>query len=480
MFQTIISNLEELKTLIRSPMTDITLLITGLLSLAIIFLLIRILIRLNKPAQTDAMKENLAIFGDNLDRINNSLKDEFQRNREESSKVAKDNRDELLKSLESFDNRLSGNIKDFNENQRLNFESSISKSKEQAQNIESRLEKMRATIENKLKEIQTDNSAKLEKMRETVNEKLQETLNTRISESFKLVTDQLEQVYKGLGDMQKLAVGVGDLKKVLSNVKTRGIMGEIQLGSILEQYLSPEQFLKNVVVKPGSKESVEYAIKLPGNENPDEPVLLAIDSKFPIEDYQRLMEIYENIADNTKEEIIKAEKAFDNSVLKSAKTINQKYISPPVTTNFAIMFVPTEGLYAQILTRTGLFEQVQRDSNITVVGPSNLVAFLSSLQMGFRTLAVQKRSSEVWQILGAVKTEFESFEKVLEKAQNQLISASGNIEKLVGTRSRAIKRKLRNIQELPVSDAAKLLESKDPELKDPEEENDDMDDGRED
>jgi DNA recombination protein RmuC len=424
----------------------------------------------------ESVNSSLAIFGNNLDKINNSMKDEFQRNREESSKTAKDNRDELQKSLESFDIRLSGNIKDFNENQRINFESSMTRAKEQAQNIESRLEKMRETIENKLKEIQTDNSVKLEQMRETVNEKLQETLNIRISESFKMVTDQLEQVYKGLGDMQKLAVGVGDLKRVLSNVKTRGILGEIQLGSILEQYLSPEQFVKNVIVKPGTKESVEYAIKLPGNENPDEPVLLAIDSKFPIEDYQRLIEIYENIGDHTKDEIIKVEKAFDASVVKSAKTIHQKYISPPLTTNFAIMFVPTEGLYAQILTRTGLFELVQRDFNVTVVGPSNLVAFLSSLQMGFRTLAVQKRSNEVWQILGAVKTEFEGFEKVLEKAQNQIISASGNIEKLVGTRSRAIKRKLRNVQELPVTEAARILESAEADIdtKDFEEENEEM------
>ena len=435
-----------------------------------------IFIQLKNPVQMESVKEALAIFGNNLDKINGSLKDEFQRNREESSKVAKDNRDELQKSLESFDISLSRNIRDFNENQRLNFESSMNRAKEQAQNIEARLEKMRETIESKLKEIQTDNSVKLEQMRETVNEKLQETLNTRISESFKMVTDQLEQVYKGLGDMQKLAVGVGDLKRVLSNVKTRGTMGEIQLGSILEQYLSPEQFLKNVVVKPGTKESVEFAIKLPGNENPDEPVLLAIDSKFPVEDYQRLIEIYENIADYSKEEIIKVERAFDASVAKSAKTIWQKYISPPVTTNFAIMFVPTEGLYAQILTRTGLFELVQRDFNVTVVGPSNLVAFLSSLQMGFRTLAVQKRSNEVWQILGAVKTEFEGFEKVLEKAQNQIISASGNIEKLVGTRSRAIKRKLRNIQELPASEAARILESNeaDTEVKDFEEENEEM------
>jgi DNA recombination protein RmuC len=459
-------------------MSTILLSFSIVILLIIVILVIRLIIQQKNPVQMESVKESLAIFGNNLDKINNSMKDEFQRNREESSKVAKDNRDELQKSLESFDIRLSRNIQEFNENQRINFESSMNRAKEQAQNIESRLEKMRETIENKLKEIQTDNSVKLEQMRETVNEKLQETLNTRISESFKMVTDQLEQVYKGLGDMQKLAVGVGDLKRVLSNVKTRGIMGEIQLGSILEQYLSPEQFLKNVIIKPGTKESVEFAIKLPGNENPDEPVLLAIDSKFPIEDYQRLIEIYENIADYTKEEIIKVEKAFDASVIKSAKTIYQKYISPPLTTNFAIMFVPTEGLYAQILTRTGLFELVQRDFNVTVVGPSNLVAFLSSLQMGFRTLAVQKRSNEVWQILGAVKTEFEGFEKVLEKAQNQIISASGNIEKLVGTRSRAIKRKLRNIQELPASEAARILESNetDAEPKDSEEENEETND----
>jgi DNA recombination protein RmuC len=459
-------------------MTTILLGISILILLIILLLSFRIVAQLKNPVQMESMKESLAVFGNNLDKISSSMRDEFQRNREESSKVAKDNRDELQKSLEAFDIRLSRNIGELNENQRLNSESSMNRAKEQAQNIEQRLEKMRETIEGKLKEIQTDNSVKLEQMRETVNEKLQETLNTRISESFKMVTDQLEQVYKGLGDMQKLAVGVGDLKRVLSNVKTRGIMGEIQLGSILEQYLSPEQFLKNVIVKPGTKESVEFAIKLPGNENPDEPVLLAIDSKFPIEDYQRLVEIYENISDYTKEEILKVERAFDASVVKSAKTIYQKYISPPLTTNFAIMFVPTEGLYAQILTRTGLFEMVQRDFNVTVVGPSNLVAFLSSLQMGFRTLAVQKRSNEVWQILGAVKTEFEGFEKVLEKAQNQIISASGNIEKLVGTRSRAIKRKLRTIQELPASEAARILESpeSDSELKDNETESDEVDD----
>jgi DNA recombination protein RmuC len=433
--------------------------ITILLLAVILILLIIIFLRLRKETGTEIMKQSLVVFGSNLDRISSQLSAEFQRNREESGAVARDNREELRKSLESFDGSLSRNIRDFNENQRLNFESTALRAREQSQSLENRLEKMRETIESKLKEIQTDNSTRLDQMRETVNEKLQETLNTRISESFKMVTDQLEQVYKGLGDMQKLAVGVGDLKKVLSNVKTRGTLGEFQLGTILEQYLSPEQFLRNVVVKPGTRESVEFAIKLPGNENPDEPVLLAVDSKFPVEDYQRLLEVYENIADYSRDDIIKAEKSFDASVLKSAKTIWQKYISPPETTNFAIMFVPTEGLYAQILSRTGLFETVQRDYNVTVVGPSNLVAFLSSLQMGFRTLAVQKRSNEVWQILGAVKTEFEGFEKVLEKAQNQITSASGHLEKLVGVRSRAIRRKLRGIEELPLPEAARLLES---------------------
>ena len=459
-------------------MINVLLAVSIVLLLVILVLLILVLTRINNPVQMETIRQSLAVFGNNLDRLGALQRDEFQRNREEFSKSAKDNRDELQRSLEAFDASLSRNIKDLNENQRLYFENSSNRAREQAQNIENRLEKMRETIETKLKEIQTDNSAKLEQMRVTVDEKLQETLNTRISESFKMVTEQLEQVYKGLGDMQKLAVGVGDLRKVLSNVKTRGTMGEIQLGAILEQYLSPEQYLKNVVIRQGSRESVEFAIRLPGNENPDEPVLLAIDSKFPVEDYQRLVEIYDNMPDYTREEVSRAEKAFDASVQKAAKTIYQKYIFPPVTTNFAIMFVPTEGLYAQILSRTGLFETVQRESSVTVVGPSNLVAFLSSLQMGFRTLAVQKRSSEVWQILGAVKTEFEGFEKVLEKAQNQINLASGSIEKLVGVRSRAIRKKLRGIQELPAGEAAQMLEAngadtEEPDFTEPEEETED-------
>jgi DNA recombination protein RmuC len=392
-----------------------------------------------------SLKDSINIFGNDLDKIGISLKDDFQRNRDESMKAAKENRSELKDSLNAINDRLSKNIT------------------EQTDKTENRLEKMRETIETKLREIQTENDKKLEEMRKTVDEKLQETLKSRIGESFKMVSDQLEMVYKGLGDMQKLATGVGDLKKVLSNVKTRGIIGEIQLGKILEQYLTVDQYVTNIRIKQGVRESVEFAIKLPGNENPEEPVLLPIDSKFPVEDFQRLQEIYENISDYSKEDIAKAEKAFDTSVIKSAKTIHEKYISPPVTTNFAIMFVPTEGLYAQILTRTGLFEQIQRQYNITVVGPSNLLAFLNSLQMGFRTLAVQKQSNEVWKILAAVKTEFATFEKALKIAQNQIESASDNIEKLVGVRTRAIQKKLKTVQELPKAEASKLLESNDSE-----------------
>ncbi len=358
------------------------------------------------------------------ERLEKTIKDEFQRSREEGSKQSMENRQELAKSLLSF---------------------------------EQRLEKVRETIEQRLKDIQLDNNKRLEEMRHTVDEKLQETLNKRISESFKLVSERLEQVQKGLGEMSELATGVGDLKKVLQNVKTRGVVGEVQLGAILEQFLSPEQYSHNVKIKSGTTESVEFAVKLPGKDDSEEELLLPIDSKFPIEDYQRLNELYDHIEDYTKEEILKAENQFASIVKKEAKKISEKYLSPPKTTNFALMFVPTEGLYSQILRSTGLFETLQRDFNITVVGPSNLVAFLSSLQMGFRTLAVQKRSSEVWQILGAVKNEFGKFEDVLRKAQEQLNNASTNIDNLVGTRTRVIQKKLKEVEELPNSSSSELL-----------------------
>jgi DNA recombination protein RmuC len=418
-------------------MTEILLGILILLSLVILALLI--LQRRGKEQDqfSRSMGESLTRLELLFEQLGKSLKDDFQRSRKEGQDNSAQNRMELTKNLNTFQDRL---------------------------------EKMRETIEVKLKDIQLDNNKKLEEMRQTVDEKLQETLNKRISDSFKVVSDRLEQVHKGLGEMQELATGVGDLKKVLSNVKTRGIMGEVQLGNILEQFLAPDQYVENAMIRQGSTESVEFAVKLPGKDDQEEGVLLPVDSKFPMEDYQRLTEIYEKVELYTREEIQKAEKQFDTIVKKSAQTISEKYIDPPVTTNFALMFVPTEGLYAQILSRTGLVEALQRDYSITVVGPSNLVAFLSSLQMGFRTLAVQRRSSEVWRILGAVKNEFSSFEKVLKKAQNQLSQASTNIDNLVGTRTRQIQRKLRNVQDLPNISNEEVLGIEDGEDEVPEEE----------
>jgi len=397
-----------------------------LILLSLVILLLLILQRRGKAQDqlSRSMGESLTRLELLFEQLGKSLRDDCQRSRKEGQENSAQNRMELTKNLNTFQDRL---------------------------------EKMRDTIEIKLKDIQQDNNKKLEEMRQTVDEKLQETLNKRISDSFKVVSDRLEQVHKGLGEMQELATGVGDLKKVLSNVKTRGIMGEVQLGNILEQFLAPDQYVENAMIRQGSTESVEFAVKLPGKDDQEEGVLLPVDSKFPMEDYQRLTEIYDKVELYTKEEIQKAEKRFDTIVRKSAQTISEKYIDPPVTTNFALMFVPTEGLYAQILSRTGLVEALQRDLSITVVGPSNLVAFLSSLQMGFRTLAVQRRSNEVWRILGAVKNEFTSFEKVLKKAQNQLSQASTNIDNLVGTRTRQIQRKLKNVQELPNSSNEEIL-----------------------
>jgi DNA recombination protein RmuC len=405
-------------------MTDILLLILIFLSLVILTFQYVQYRAGNQERLHRSMEDSFKRLELLFEQLGKALRDDFQRSRTEGQENFAQNRMELAKTLEAF---------------------------------QGRLEKMRDTIEVKLKDIQLDNSKKLEEMRRTVDEKLQETLNKRINDSFKVVSERLEQVHKGLGEMQELATGVGDLKKVLSNVKTRGILGEVQLGNILEQFLSPDQYVKNAMIRGGSTEAVEFAVRLPGGESQDEEVLLPVDSKFPIEDYQRLTDMYEKIEIYSREEVQRAEKQFDAIVRKSAQTISEKYIDPPVTTNFALMFVPTEGLYAQILSRTGLFEGLQRDFNITVVGPSNLVAFLSSLQMGFRTLAVQKRSSEVWRILGAVKKEFGNFEKVLRKAQNQLSQASTNIDNLVGTRTRQIQRRLKGIQELPGQSSQNLL-----------------------
>jgi len=318
---------------------------------------------------------------------------------------------------------------------------------------ERRLESIRATVEARLRDIQEDNSKKLEKMRQTVDEKLQTTLENRIAQSFTLVNERLEQVYKGLGEMQGLASGVGDLKKVLSNVKTRGILGEIQLGAILEQILSPGQYELNVATKKGSPNVVEYAVKMPGDG--EGAVYLPIDAKFPADAYCALMEAYDT---GNAETVSAAAAQLERRIKSAAKDIRDKYVDPPHTTDFAVMFLPVEGLYAEVVRR-GLVETLQNEYHVNISGPTTMAALLNSLQMGFRTLALQKRSSEVWAVLGAVKTEFEKFGDVLELTRQRMDQANRELDRLVGVRTRQIKHRLRSVTALPEQSSAALLDT---------------------
>ena len=316
-----------------------------------------------------------------------------------------------------------------------------------------RMGEIRATLEAKIRDLQTDNGARLEEMRRTVDEKLHATLEHRLGESFKLVSDRLDKVHQGLGEMQQLAIGVGDLKRVLTNVKTRGTWGEVQLGMLLEQMLTPEQYAKNVETVPGSGERVEFAIKLPGLVEGGTPVWMPIDAKFPKEQYERMAEA----ADRADADGVALALRDLERVLKSeARTICEKYLSPPLTTDFGILFLPTEGLYAEVMRRPGLSDELQRTCRITIAGPSTLCALLNSLQMGFRTLALEKRSSEVWQVLGAVKTEFGKFGDVLATTRLTLERAAKNIEQ-AETRSRQMSRKLKSVEALPAEVAQQLL-----------------------
>ena len=312
---------------------------------------------------------------------------------------------------------------------------------------------MRQTIEQRLERMQKDNAEKLESMRKTVDEKLHETLEKRLGESFKLVSDRLEAVHKGLGEMQSLAAGVGDLKRVLTNVKSRGTWGEVQLSNLLEQILTAEQYAANVATRPGSKDRVEFAIRLPGGGNGAGPVWLPIDAKFPNEDYQRLLDAQDR---GDLVGVEDASKAIEVRLKLEARTIREKYIEPPHTTDFALLFLPTEGLYAEALRRPGLSDALQRDYRVTIAGPTTLTALLNSLQMGFRTLAIERRSSEVWQILGAIKTEFAAFGEVLANTKRQLAAVANSIDK-AETRTRQMERKLKGVEALPEDKAQGLL-----------------------
>ncbi|MBL7105461.1 MAG: DNA recombination protein RmuC [Bacteroidales bacterium] len=488
-----------------------------LLITLIILAIVNIVIGLKKKVSLDIkpqlkdVEDSILKFDTTLERTEKSIKDEFQRNRTETNEISKTNRDELTKSLCLFGEQFSKNVKELNEllnekfalqnTQQIDFNRQTSDSTKEnrdelskslksfegkfSENIKDLNELLRQkfgdfnkqqidinnqatdniknvekTIEKNLKSIREDNTIQLNEMRKTVDEKLQTTLEKRLGESFKQVSDRLEQVHKGLGEMQNIATGVGDLKKVLSNVKTRGVLGEYQLENILEQILTPDQYAKNVATKKGSQANVEFALKLPGKES-DKEVWLPIDSKFPIEDYDKLLNAFD-IGD--KGDIESAQKVLIKKIESFAKDISEKYIDPPHTTDFGIMFLPVESLYAEVLRHPGLFEILQRKYKITVTGPTTLSALLNSLQMGFRTLAVQKRSSEVWDILKAVKFEFKEFSGVLTKVHKQLNTASGTLETLRTTRTNVMERKLKDVETFTALESKEILELPDSNL----------------
>ena len=396
--------------------------------------------------------------------VEKALREEFTVNREESRKNEQSNRTEIGSSIEKLSATILSNMIELSNLQKNQFDT-YSRTMERTldafnYNLRSSIDDLTKLQNEKFVELTKSTEENLEKMRVTVDEKLQSTLERRLSESFKVVSERLEQVHKGLGEMQSLAAGVGDLKKVLSNTKTRGVLGEVQLERILEQFLSPEQYEKNVITKKGSRETVEFAIKLPGKDYDNKTVYLPLDAKFPLEVYNKLLDAYDL---QNQAQIDAASKNLERFLKKSAKDIRDKYIDPPNTTDFGLMFLPTEGIYAEVLKNQSLVEFVQREYNINITGPTTLVALLNSLQMGFRSLAIEKHSSEVWKILGAVKTEFSKFETVLNSAQNKLNQASSEIDKLVGTRTRQINRKLKNVDKLSFDDTGFYLSSEESE-----------------
>jgi len=378
-----------------------------------LILLVMVLFKTSGAGLTE-FKEQFKTLGNNQERTERIVREDISKNREE-----------LAQTVNSFRETMGKQLLDLT---KIN---------------EDKMEKMREVIEKRLEFLQDDNNKKLEQMRETVDEKLHSTLEKRLGESFKIVSERLEKVHQGLGEMQNLASGVGDLKKILTNVKTRGTWGEVQLGALLDQLLTSEQYEQNVVTKKGSKDPVEFAIKLPGRNSG--VVYLPIDAKFPREDYDRLVEAQENADKDLVEE---AGKALEARIKMEAKKIKEKYIDPPHTTDFGVLYLPTEGLYAEVIRRPGLFETLQRESRITLTGPTTIAALLNSLQMGFRTLAVEKRASEVWTLLGTVKTEFGKFGDILDKTHKKLQEASHSIED-ASRKTRTIESKLKKVQELP-------------------------------
>ena len=409
-----------------------------------------------------------------LEKLERSLSEPFSQQRQESAEAARQLREEVARSIRELGEASLQGLREVSEVQKNQLESfahrlsqltatteqklwevrqsSEQKLTEMRQSTEQKIESLRTTVETRLTQMQNDNTQKLEQMRQTVDEKLQSTLEKRLGESFTLISERLEKVHNKLGEVQTLANGVGDLKKVLTNVKTRGTWGEWQLGSLLEQLLAPEQYAQNVATRPGSNERVEFVIKFPGRhigpDGSDQPVLLPIDAKYPQEDYQRLIDATERADPAGVEDAIRH---LESRVKSMARDIRDKYICEPQTTNFAILYLPTEGLYAEIARRPGLLELLQREYRVSVAGPTTLAAYVNALQMGFRTLAIQKRSAEVWQLLGTVKGEFGKFAEVLAHVKNKLEQATSTLEK-AETRTRVIERQLKDVQELPLAD----------------------------
>ncbi|MHB8858366.1 MAG: DNA recombination protein RmuC [Thermoleophilia bacterium] len=421
-------------------MTDIVVILSLIFSAAALVLLVMVLKRLTA--------------GDG-DELAQSISREFRMDREESARAARELREEVARTQKDSTDTIVRTMSQMGRSQQEQLQGVTAGIKQLSDSNVEQLEKSRFAIDGQLKTLQEGNEKKLDEMRKTVDEKLHDTLEKRLGESFKLVSERLEAVQRGLGEMQNLATGVGDLKRVLTNVKSRGTWGEVQLGAILEQILTPDQFACNVQTHETSQERVEYAIKLPGRgDRQDSTVWLPIDAKFPQEDYERLLTASEH-ADGEAEKL--ARDALLRAVEKSARDIQDKYLNPPKTTDFAILFLPTEGLYAEVLRQPGLVDKMQQSYRVVIAGPTTLSAILNSLRMGFRTLAIEQRSSEVWQVLAAVKTEFGKFGDVLAKVKKQLHTA----EKSIGeteTRTRVMERKLRDVEQLPSDSAADLLE----------------------
>ncbi len=426
------------------------------LSLASLALLALLMYRSFRSAADSGLGSRIDSLERLLERQERMLRDELARNREEAQLSARQGREENAIAVAAFGDSLLKRMSELAGLQKDQLDIFAVQLKGLTASNEGRMDKMRETLEERLRLIQEDTAGKLEQMRATVDEKLHDTLEKRLGESFKLVSERLELVQRGLGEMQSLASGVGDLKKVLTNVKTRGTFGEIQLSSLLEQVLAPGQYESNVETRKGSGQRVEFALKLPGRDGTaDGMVWLPLDAKFPQEDYLRLVEAQESADIPAAAE---ASKQLDKSVRLMAAQIRDKYLDPPHTTDFGVMFLPTEGLFAEVLRRPGLFDALQRDFKVMIAGPTTLAAMLNSLQMGFRTLAIEKRSAEVWNLLGAVRTEFSKFGQVLEKTSKKLQEAGNHIDQ-AAVRSRSIEKKLKGVQEMPGAEAAVLLES---------------------